>query len=166
MVFGFWFWVWGRLLGWFIFKTSHGCTFTCISYVCAMSSKLQFRLIRESFLARDKKESGEEGVESSRRKKSREFCDARQQVAMMRQCDNDDDAPPQTKYSSVFGLLLLTYLVFLLIYLVDDQTRPDSIQLYFLKNISSFLHSALPPSLNVKRSALCTIIKSNTYLGH
>ena len=54
-------------------------------------------------------------------------------------CD-DDDAPPQTKYYSVFGLLLLTYLVFLLIYLVDDQTRPDSIQLYFLKNISSSLY--------------------------
>ena len=47
-------------------------------------------------------------------------------------CDNDDDAPPQTKYSSVFGLLLLTYLVFLLIYLVDDQTRPDSIQFNYI----------------------------------
>ena len=41
-------------------------------------------------------------------------------------CD-DDEALAQTKYYSVFGLLLLTYLVFLLIYLVDDQTRFNSI---------------------------------------
>ena len=46
-------------------------------------------------------------------------------------CD-DDEAPPQTKYYSVFGLLLLTYLVFLHIYLVDDQTRPDQIHINYI----------------------------------